>query len=139
MFMQIHDNNDAVINIFLIQLFQNITLNDLLDKTKFLYDQREVVLQAIHRLQPDFQPHYTPPVLDYKCPLLDKITLDHVENRHGLLTSPAGDLLSLEEMIQKGKEQLNIEIKGEVEIQNIGVKDEQSESVKFCVSILGTF
>lgn len=119
----------------LVFFFQNITLNDLLDKTKFLYDQREMVLQAIHRIEPNFQPQYTAPVLDYNCPLLDKITLDHVENRQGLLTSPAEGLLSLEEMIQKGKEQLNIEIKGEVEIQNIGVKDEQSESVKFCVSI----
>lgn len=111
---------------------KNITLNDLLNKTKFMYDQRKLVLQAIHRIQPDFQPQYTTPVLDYNCPLLDKITLDQVENRQGLLTSPAEGLLSMEEMIQKGKEQLNIEIKGEVKIQNIGVKDEQSESVKFC-------
>lgn len=93
------------------------------------------MLQAIQRIQPDFQPQYTPPMLDYNCPLLDKITLDKVENRQGLMTSPAKGLLSLEEMIQKGKEQLDIEIKGEVEIQNVGVKDEQSESVKFCVSI----
>lgn len=119
----------------IIILLQNITLNDLLDKTKFLYDQREVVLKAIHRIQPDFQPQYTPPILDYNCPLLEKITLDRPENRQGLLTSPAKDLLSLEEMIQKGKEQLNIEIKGDVEINNIAIKDEQSESMKFCVSI----
>lgn len=105
-----------------------------MDKTKFLYDQREVVLKAIHRIEPDFQPQYTAPVLDYNCSLLNNITLDKVENRQGLMTSPAEGLLSLEEMIQKGKEQLNIEIKGEVEIQNIGVKDEESESVKFCVS-----
>lgn len=77
---------------------------------------------------------YTPPILDYNCRLLDNITLDKVENRPGLLTSPAEGLLSLEEMIQKGKEQLNIEIKGDVEIQNIGVQDEQSDLVKFCVS-----
>ncbi|CAH1639276.1 unnamed protein product [Spodoptera littoralis] len=111
---------------------KDISLNDLLDKTKFLYDQREVVLKAIHRIEPDFQPQYTTPVLDYNCSLLNNITLDKVENRQGLMSSPAEGLLSLEEMIQKGKEQLNIEIKGEIEIQNIGVKDEESESVKFC-------
>ncbi|CAH0588916.1 unnamed protein product [Chrysodeixis includens] len=111
---------------------KNITLNDLFDKTKFLYDQREVVLQATRRLEENFEPVYTPPILDYNCRLLDNITLNKVENRQGLLTSPAEGLLSLEEMIQKGKEQLNIEIKGDVEIQNIGVQDEQSELVKFC-------
>ncbi|KAH9639621.1 hypothetical protein HF086_010028 [Spodoptera exigua] len=113
-------------------LQKDISLNDLLDKTKFLYDQREVVLKAIHRIEPEFEPQYTAPVLDYNCSLLKNITLDKVDNRHGLMTSPAEGILSLEEMIQKGKEQLNIEMKGEVEIQNIGVKDEESESVKFC-------
>ncbi|XP_075980404.1 mitochondrial RNA polymerase [Anticarsia gemmatalis] len=111
---------------------KNIPLNDLLDKSKFLYDQREVVLQAIHRLEPSFEPKYTPPVLDYNCPLLDKLTLNNVENRHGLMTSPAGDILSLEEMISKGKEQLEMEIKGDVEIENISVKDETSPTVVFC-------
>ncbi|XP_063895099.1 DNA-directed RNA polymerase, mitochondrial [Helicoverpa armigera] len=111
---------------------KDITLNDLLDKTKFLYDQREVVLQSIHRLQPDFEPQYTAPVLDYKCPLLDNLTLDKVENRQGLMTSPGEGLFSIEEIIEKGKEQLSMEIKGEVEIQNIGVNDEQSDVVKFC-------
>lgn len=110
-------------------------MNDLLDKTKFLNDQREVVLEAIHRIQPTFEPHYTPPVLDYNCPLLDRLTLNNVENRQGLLTTPVGDAISLEEMIRKGKEQLQYEIKGEVEIRNIAVKDEKSPHVVFCVSI----
>ncbi|CAB3230717.1 unnamed protein product [Arctia plantaginis] len=111
---------------------KNITLNDLLDKTKFLYDQREVVLQAIHRIQPTFEPNYTRPVLDYNCRLLDRLTLNNVENRQGLLTSPVGDVVSLEEMIKKGKEQLQYEIKGEIDIQNIAVKDENSPNVVFC-------
>lgn len=127
------DNKVELLQQYKDQMDQkDITLNDLLDKTKFLYDQREVVLQSIHRLQPDFEPHYTAPVLDYKCPLLDNLTLDKVENRQGLMTSPGEGLFSIEEIIEKGKEQLSMEIKGEVEIQNIGVKDEQSDIVKFC-------
>nr|XP_049705055.1 DNA-directed RNA polymerase, mitochondrial [Helicoverpa armigera] len=127
------DNKVELLQQYKDQMDQkDITLNDLLDKTKFLYDQREVVLQSIHRLQPDFEPQYTAPVLDYKCPLLDNLTLDKVENRQGLMTSPGEGLFSIEEIIEKGKEQLSMEIKGEVEIQNIGVKDEQSDIVKFC-------
>lgn len=112
-----------------------MTLNDLLDKSKFLYDQREVVLDAVRRLDPTFVPEYTPPVLDYDCRLLEEIKLDRIEERLGLQKSPAEGLLSLQEVIQKGKEQLQVEIKGEIEVQNIDLKDEASEHVQLCVSI----
>ncbi|KPI99844.1 DNA-directed RNA polymerase, mitochondrial [Papilio xuthus] len=107
-----------------------ITLNDLLDKTKFVYDQREVVLTAIRRLQPDFEPSYTPPVLDYDCPLLEKLKLSDTTNRKGLLTSPAEGLLGLEDMKKKGQMQLDMEITGEIEVQNIAVQDVETDSVK---------
>ncbi|KAJ2945772.1 hypothetical protein O0L34_g614 [Tuta absoluta] len=110
---------------------KNITLNDLLDKSKFLYDQREVVLRAIRRIEPGFEPSYTPPALDYACPLLDTLQLKQVDNRRGLLSSPAEGLVTLEEMLEKGKKQLEIEIKGDIEVQNIDVKDEATTNVKF--------
>ncbi|XP_028178400.1 DNA-directed RNA polymerase, mitochondrial [Ostrinia furnacalis] len=111
---------------------KGMTLNDLLDKSKFLYDQREVVLAAVRRLDPGFVPQYTPPVLDYNCPLLEEIKLEHVEERLGLLKSPAEGLLSVEEVIQKGKEQMQVEIKGDIEVSNIDIKDEASPHVKLC-------
>ncbi|KAG6451382.1 hypothetical protein O3G_MSEX007099 [Manduca sexta] len=111
---------------------KGISLNDLLDKSKFLYDQREVVLKAIRRIQPGFEPQYTPPVLDYVCPLLDKLKLDQIENRKGLMHSPAEGLLTLEEMVQKAKEQLETEIVGEIEVENINVRDESAPMVQFC-------
>ncbi|XP_045774865.1 DNA-directed RNA polymerase, mitochondrial isoform X2 [Maniola jurtina] len=109
---------------------KGLTLNDLLDKTKFLQNQREVVLKAVRRLDPHFEPVYTPPALDYDCPLLENIKLENVENRKGLLTSPASGLLSLEDLRLKGKEQLAMEISGEIEVQNIAVKDETTKSVE---------
>ncbi|XP_049876277.1 DNA-directed RNA polymerase, mitochondrial [Pectinophora gossypiella] len=109
---------------------KNIILNDLLDKTKFLYDQREVVLKAVRRIDPNFEPQYTPPVLDYDCPLLDKLKLTEVENRRGLLSSPAEGLLSIEDMKEQGRKQLEVEIKGDIEVLNIDVKDDASPSVK---------
>lgn len=117
------------IHIFL----QGIHLNDLVDKTKFLYDQHEVVLQAIRRLQPGFEPHYTPPVLNYECSLLNN--LNEPQNRLGLKNCPAEGLLSVEEILKEAQEQLEIEIKGDIEIKNIDSRDELTESVKFCVSI----
>ncbi|CAG9788852.1 unnamed protein product [Diatraea saccharalis] len=110
-----------------------ITLNDILDRSKFLYDQREQVLKAVRRVEPGFEPQYTPPVLDYDCPLLEKLKLENVKARKGLFQSPAEGLLSVEETIQNGKEQLQIEIKGDIEVQNIIVKEDViPESVKFC-------
>lgn len=92
------------------------------------------MLNAIHRLQPDFVPTYTPPVLDYDCPLLEKLKLNDTTNRKGLLTSPAEGLLSLEDMKKKGQMQFDMEINGEIEVQNIAVQDVETESVKLYVS-----
>ncbi|XP_059048720.1 DNA-directed RNA polymerase, mitochondrial [Achroia grisella] len=111
---------------------KGIHLNDLMDKTNFLYDQREMVLQAIQRIQPDFEPQYTPPILDYNCALMERLKLTETEAREGLNSSPAEGVVSLEELIKMGKEQMDIEIKGEIEVQNIDIKDESSPTVKFC-------
>ncbi|KAI8439642.1 hypothetical protein MSG28_013355 [Choristoneura fumiferana] len=109
---------------------KGITLNDLLDKTQFLHDQRELVSRAVRRLDPEFTPHYTPPVLDYDCPLMTKLKLDAVENRQGLMHSPAEGLMTLEELKERGRRQMEIEIKGEIEVENIDVKDDASPTVK---------
>lgn len=36
-----------------------------MDKSKFVADQREVVLEAIRRIEPSFQPVYTAPQAHY--------------------------------------------------------------------------
>lgn len=46
-----------------------ITLNDMMEKSKFLYDQGETVLNAIRRSQSD----YTPPGTKYQNPLLTSL------------------------------------------------------------------
>lgn len=118
---------------------KGITLNDLLDKTQFLHDQRELVSRAVHRLDPEFTPHYTPPVLDYDCPLMTKLKLDAVENRQGLMHSPAEGLMTLEELKERGRRQMEIEMKGEIEVENIDVKDDASPTVKLYVSCFHLF
>lgn len=108
-------------------------MNDLLDKAKFVYDQREIVQRAIRRIEPQFEPSYTPPILDYDCPLLEKLKLSDSTNRQGLLASPAKGLLTLEDMKNKGQMQLDMEMNGEIEVQNIAVQDEETDSVKLYV------
>lgn len=47
-----------------------------MDKSTFIRDQRTSVLQAIHRIQPEFSPVYTPPQLGYTNALLDALNKD---------------------------------------------------------------
>lgn len=93
-----------------------------------------MVLKAVRRLDPYYEPNYTPPALDYDCPLVEKIKLENVDNRKGLMTSPANGLLTLEELRAKGKEQLAMEMAGEIEVQNIFVMDEVTNNVELYVS-----
>lgn len=80
---------------------------------------------------------YTPPILDYVCPLLQKLNLDNINGtRDGLKHSPAKGLLSLDELKALAREQLETEIKGEIEIQNINTYGEASDDVKYYVSKL---
>lgn len=92
------------------------------------------MLKAIRRIKPHFEPVYTPPILDYNCSLLDKLKVDQFENRQGLMASPSETLLDIQEIKEMGKKQLDIEIKGYIEVQNIDIKDETNSNVKLYVS-----
>lgn len=50
---------------------QNISMNDIMDKSKFSGDQRSFVLTAIRRYRPDFEPVYTPPNVEYDNELVN--------------------------------------------------------------------
>lgn len=47
-----------------------------MDKSKFTADKREIVLDAIHRIDPDFKPIYTAPILIYNNKLVDALNKD---------------------------------------------------------------
>lgn len=122
-------------NLINVRSFQGISLNDLLDKSKFVKDQRETVLEAIRTIDPFFEPVYTPSVLDYECPLLEKLKLQDIDKiRAGLNTSPAEGVLDLEQLKLQVKKQFEIEITGMIEVQNIDTKSDPSDTVKLYVS-----
>lgn len=44
-----------------------------MDKSKFIRDQRAIVLRAIRRVSLSFKPEYTPPQLSYSNELLESL------------------------------------------------------------------
>lgn len=52
---------------------QGITMNDILNKSKFVTDQRERVLNAFYRIDCRFKPIYDAPVLTYSNPMLGSL------------------------------------------------------------------
>ncbi|XP_053957497.1 DNA-directed RNA polymerase, mitochondrial isoform X1 [Anastrepha ludens] len=106
-----------------------ITLNQIMDRSVFTADQRDIALDAIRRIEPDFSPIYTPPVLSYNNKLLDNL------NEHILPvgnSAPKTTPLSLPSNKTKSKreydkaelqnlarEQLKVELDGCITIKSI--------------------
>lgn len=80
---------DNEINFLVFFLSKGISLNDIMDKSKFMRDQREYVLCAIRRVQSSFTPKYTPPDLSYSNKLLETLN----ESFHSIDMGPE-DLVS---------------------------------------------
>lgn len=118
-------------NINLIRKYANkagemgISLNSIMDKSKFEFDQKEIALDAIRRIEPDFVPQYTPPKFNYNNPLLSELNqpdTDHNESntlndKSAIMRSKAG--FSKEQLQQMARDQLKIELEGSVTIKSI--------------------
>ena len=104
----------------------NISLNDIVDNSVFLKDQRDVVLHAIRILEPTFEPIYTPPNINYSNKLLDKLN-ENVLKPEVNVENATQDLkiegrikhFAKEEMEKLAKEQLTNELAGFVTVKSI--------------------
>ncbi|XP_059618016.1 DNA-directed RNA polymerase, mitochondrial [Phlebotomus argentipes] len=94
---------------------QEISLNDIMDKSKFVSDQREIVLDTIHRLEPGFTPSYTPPELTYSNNLLNSLN----ENIQEIERKPKVPEERMNEAKELLKEQMKIEMKGYLTVKSI--------------------
>ena len=125
----------------------NITLNDIMDKSIFLKDQRTVVLHAIHMIVPTFAAVYTPPELGYSNKLLNplnknikEITYETHKNLEKKL--PGSKIMnskegfSREKLEEVGKEQLQNELTGYVTVKSIEKFPDPNPTVLHYVSIL---
>uniref|UniRef100_A0A7G3AR83 DNA-directed RNA polymerase n=1 Tax=Lutzomyia longipalpis TaxID=7200 RepID=A0A7G3AR83_LUTLO len=97
---------------------QGISLNDIMDRSKFLGDQREIVLDTIHRLEPNFVPTYTPPVLTYSNELLNSLN-ENIPGIEEKVQMPKVPKERAEEMKKLMQEQLDIEMRGYLSVKNI--------------------
>lgn len=107
----------------------NITFDDLFNKSYFKNNQRENVLKSIRVLIPNFEPLYALPSTEYACRLLSKpLTKNNYR-------SPVEGLLTMEELNDCLKEQVQNETAIEVQIKSVeSSKDANTlHSVRYCV------
>lgn len=121
----------------------NLGLNQIMDKSKFLADQRDIALDAIQHVIPDFEPIYTPPLLEYNNPLLNNLNervlpanepvFDKKESIDGseIMNSKLG--YNKEQLGKMAKEQLKIELDGCITIKSIE-KSKEFLNTEYCVS-----
>lgn len=117
---------------------ENLDFNDIIDKSLFARDQREYTIKAMQRIEPNFQPKLTPPVLVYTNPMLKHlnsdvqpidIAIDEMPNLgqpHKISKAKRG--FSSSELRQMKDEQLNIESSGILEVKNISLQPENVTS-----------
>ncbi|XP_036320610.1 DNA-directed RNA polymerase, mitochondrial, partial [Rhagoletis pomonella] len=120
-----------------------ITLNQIMDRSIFTGDQRDVVMDAIRRIKPDFSPIYTPPALSYNNKLLDNINENILPigiRVHD--TSPAGlpphsNIMKSKhgynknELEKMAREQLKFELNGSITIKSIE-KSNEFANAEYC-------
>jgi hypothetical protein len=64
----------------LVLLLQGLTFNDVIQKSVFVADQREIVVDVIRRIEPNFEAHSILPDMCYACNLLHEL---NSEDRSG--------------------------------------------------------
>ncbi|XP_075153749.1 mitochondrial RNA polymerase [Haematobia irritans] len=119
------------------------SLHEIMDKSYFIADQRDIALDAIQRVIPDFEPIYTPPVLTYNNELLNEFNnkvLPPNDNNANMESDPkiegseimnskmGYNKINLTDMAQ---EQLRIELEGSITIKSIE-KSKEFANTELC-------
>ncbi|XP_011193541.1 DNA-directed RNA polymerase, mitochondrial isoform X1 [Zeugodacus cucurbitae] len=111
-----------------------MSLNQIMDRSVFIADQRDIALDAIRRVQPDFTPIYTPPVLSYNNKLLNHLNQFIVPSGEtsSQLTSSSSITNVMKskcgykrtELEKMAREQLKVELDGCITIKSIESSNE---------------
>uniref|UniRef100_A0A8D8LS94 DNA-directed RNA polymerase n=1 Tax=Cacopsylla melanoneura TaxID=428564 RepID=A0A8D8LS94_9HEMI len=97
------------------QMKQNgFCLNDLFVKCHFTGDQRNIVLDAVRQIHPNFVPEIAAPPLKYDCSLLNGLN-----QSTAAWISPAENVLKLSEVKSAAKDQISTEVQGSVCVKSI--------------------
>lgn len=120
---------------------KNITMNDIVDHSKFTHDQRETILSLFGEIDPTFCPRYTAPSLLYDNHLLNTLNT-HVKSIDAeevfnasestvagaeIMNSKAG--FTRQQMEQFGIEQVELELNGILTVESIQQFPEPNSTV----------
>lgn len=136
---------DSAVNNELIATWLNdaqanqITLNDIMDKSQFVGDQREMVLDTIQKIFPEFQPIYTPPILKYSNELVNSLNknvrpveydlskLKNADKGSEIMNAKRG--FSKKKLEELAREQLSVELESVITVKSIAKFAEPTETV----------
>ncbi|XP_030382801.1 DNA-directed RNA polymerase, mitochondrial isoform X2 [Scaptodrosophila lebanonensis] len=123
------DQNLKTIREYIEQAQQNgFSLDQIMDRSKFISDQRDIALDAIKRIHPDYMPTYVPPQLGYDNELLNHLNeyvmpvgVEPMDAQHtsdfAIMKPKRG--FSKELLEQMAREQLKTELDGSITIKSI--------------------
>ncbi|XP_055386040.1 DNA-directed RNA polymerase, mitochondrial [Condylostylus longicornis] len=112
---------------------KGFSINDIVDKSNFQYDELEIVLDAIRRIDHNFKPIFTPPNMQYSNVLLN--SLNNKRENHNLGSENPNSSItynySNEELHKFAKEQLSAELGGIINIKSIEASQDFPNSEQY--------
>lgn len=128
-----------------LSFHQHITPNDIMSNSKFVGDQREIVLRAIRLNHPAFKPVYTPPETFYDNVLMHQLNADlrpleqtfdasATDPVNGSEVMSAKNGFRATDLVAMAEEQLQIELDSMISVKSVERFPEPSEQVLLYVS-----
>lgn len=117
---------------------EGISMNDIMNQSKFVGDKREMVLSSIQMVQREFQPEYTPPYFYYANHLVDDLNenvISVVEKVDPIIEMTGSEIMDpkkgfgRDDLMNYAKEQIQTELNGYVKIKSIAKFPEATEKV----------
>ncbi|TDG46587.1 hypothetical protein AWZ03_007025 [Drosophila navojoa] len=115
---------------------QGFSLNQIMDRSKFISDQRDIALDAIRRVRPNFTPVYVPPQLGYDNELLNDLNAqvqpvgaETAQEESIIMRSKRG--YTKTQLEQLAREQLQVELDGCITIKSIE-KTKEFANAEYC-------
>lgn len=107
-----------------------ISKNDIMDKSKFSDDKREIVLSTIQIIDEGFEPKYTPPKFYYSNELVNRLN-DGVK---GIREGYSREFKQHTNYVDLAKNQIEIEMNGYVTVKNVAKTSPPTAQVMYYVS-----
>lgn len=109
----------------------NISLNDVWTKSFYIFDERSLVEKMVKLLNDRFEPTYEFPDISYDCRLLENFS-----KNNGTPSSTVYGLLNKIDLKDRLEKQIQMEIDGQVTVQNIVKPKVSKESLDYWVRFI---